>query len=109
MSLHSWLQNLRSALIPALGQRHHRRRGSGRAARRRPNLEVLEDRCVPAQYAVTDLSGYHALALNESSQVVGYSGPANEPSQRHAILWDNGRIIQLGTLGGSYSYAVGIN
>src|SRR5687768_2710187 len=45
MSFTSWLQNLRSALI--LGrQRNHRRRGSLRAATHRPNLEVLEDRCL---------------------------------------------------------------
>ena len=46
MSFHSWLQNLRSALAPGRGQRHHRRRGSLRAATHRPNLEVLEDRCL---------------------------------------------------------------
>ena len=44
MSFHSWLQNLRSALAPGRGQRHHRRRGSLRAATHRLNLEVLEDR-----------------------------------------------------------------
>ena len=43
---HSWLQNLRSALAPGRGQRHHGRRGSLRAATHRPNLEVLEDRCL---------------------------------------------------------------
>jgi hypothetical protein len=46
MSFHSWLQNLRSALAPGWGQRHHRRRGSRRAATYRPNLEALEDRCL---------------------------------------------------------------
>ena len=46
MSFHSWLQNLRSALAPGRGQRHHRRRGSLRAATHRLNLEVLEDRCL---------------------------------------------------------------
>ena len=48
MSFHSWLQNLRSALAPGRGQRHHRRRGSLRAATHRLNLEVLEDRRVPS-------------------------------------------------------------
>src|SRR5438876_2588838 len=48
MSFNSWLQNLRSALAPSRGQRNHRRRGSLRAATHRPNLEVLEDRCVPS-------------------------------------------------------------
>jgi hypothetical protein len=47
MSPHSWLQELRSALTPGRTQRDHRRRASRRAARHRPNLEVLEDRCVP--------------------------------------------------------------
>jgi hypothetical protein len=48
MSFHSWLQNLRSALAPRQGQRHHRRRGSPRAATLRPSLEVLEDRLTPS-------------------------------------------------------------
>src|SRR6266700_1327799 len=48
MSFTSWLRNLRSALEPSRGQRNHRRRGSLRAATHRPNLEVLEDRCVPS-------------------------------------------------------------
>jgi hypothetical protein len=47
MSLHSWLQNLQSALTPGRTQRDHRRRASRRAATHRLNLEVLEDRCVP--------------------------------------------------------------
>src|SRR4051794_40810187 len=109
MSLHSWLQNLRSALAPARGQRHRGRPGSPRAATHRPNLEVLEGRCVPALYAVTDLGGGHALDLNEASQVVGYYGAASDGSSRQAILWENGTAIELGTLGGSYSYAQGIN
>ena len=54
MSLHSWLQNLRSALAPSRGQRQHRRRGSHRAATHRPSLEVLEDRRVPAFVAPVD-------------------------------------------------------
>src|SRR5947199_10749841 len=46
MSFNNWLQNLRSALAPRRGQRNHRRRGSLRAATHRPNVEVLEDRCL---------------------------------------------------------------
>jgi probable HAF family extracellular repeat protein len=112
MSLHSWLQNLRSALAPGRGQRHDRRRGSFRAATHGPNLEVLEDRCVPALYAVTDLGTFdgnysYASDLNESGQVVGVTRTADSFS--HAFLWDNGTMIDLGSLGGNYSSADGIN
>jgi hypothetical protein len=55
MSFNSWLQNPRSALAPSRGQRNHRRRGSLRAATHRPNLEILEDRCVPSTFAAFDL------------------------------------------------------
>ncbi len=46
MSFHRWLQDLRSALAPSLGQRQQRRRGSFRAATHRINLEALENRCL---------------------------------------------------------------
>ena len=57
MSFHSWPQNLRSALAPGRGQRHHGRRGSHRAATHRLNLEALEDRLLlsfslPSSYPV---------------------------------------------------------
>src|SRR4030095_4165365 len=46
-------------------------------------------------------------AINESGQVVGYSGV---PMERHAFLWTPGQGMQdLGTLGGSTSEAYGIN
>jgi hypothetical protein len=59
MSLHRWLQNLRSALAPRRGQRQHARRGPQRAPTQRPSIEDLEDRRVPAflapvDYAVSD-------------------------------------------------------
>jgi hypothetical protein len=46
MSLHSWLQTLRSALAPNRGQ--GQRRNSPRGATHRPNVEVLEDRLTPS-------------------------------------------------------------
>src|SRR5262249_39074885 len=112
MSLHSWLQNLRSALAPGQRQRHHGRRGLHRAATHRPSLEVLEDRSVPALYAVTDLGSLagnysDAADLNQAGQVVGYATTAD--GFNYAFLWDNGTMIELGTLGGSYSYAYSIN
>ena len=53
MSFNSWLQNLRSALAPRRGQPKHGRRGSLRAASHRPNLEVLEGRCLPSFNPIT--------------------------------------------------------
>jgi hypothetical protein len=46
MSFHSWMQGRRSTPTPGRGRRHHRRRGSHRAATHRLNLEALEDRIV---------------------------------------------------------------
>src|SRR5262249_33449607 len=63
MSLHSWLRNLRCVLTPGQGQRDHRRRASHRAATRRPHLEVLEDRCVPASSVWGDFNGDAILDL----------------------------------------------
>ena len=48
MSFHMWLQDLRSALAPRRGRRHHSRRRLLRTATHRPNLEVLEDRLTPS-------------------------------------------------------------
>jgi hypothetical protein len=50
MLFHSWLQNLRFVLSS-------QRRGSPRAATHRPNLEVLEDRIVPASSVGADFNG----------------------------------------------------
>jgi probable HAF family extracellular repeat protein len=53
-----------------------------------------------------------AQALNERDQVVGWSltaAPPNGLEQGHAVLWDHGRLIDLGTLGGHNSDAWGIN
>ena len=112
MSFHSWLQNLRSVLGTNRSQRCQRERTINRAAMLRPNLEVLEDRCVPALYAITQLStlgGYSSYGadLNQVGQVVGSSDTWD--GFYHACLWDNGAIIDLGTLGGTSSWAEGVN
>ena len=59
-----------------------------------------------------------ATAINERGQVVGWSCLAKKPCApfpdipnppAHAFLWEDGRMRDLGTLGGSGSYAYAIN
>ena len=74
MSFNSWLQNLRSALAPGRGQRHQGRRGSLRAATHRPNLEVLEDRCL---LSFTPAASFPVGATSAASQQAVVSADFN--------------------------------
>lgn len=45
------------------------------------------------------------VATNERNQVVGISGPCGDDDglgARHAVLWENGTVINLGNFGGQY-------
>jgi probable HAF family extracellular repeat protein len=51
-----------------------------------------------------------ASAINDVGQAVGFSGLCIEPlAEHHALLWQNGTVINLGTLGGTMNDAFDIN
>jgi probable HAF family extracellular repeat protein len=51
--------------------------------------------------------GSSATAINAAGQVVGARHTTE--GETHAFLWENGVMTDLGTLGGHYSAAYGIN
>src|SRR5207248_3033581 len=86
-----WLQNLRSALTARRGEL---RQGSLRAVPHRPNLEVLEDRVVPAFLAPVS---YAAGALPDAVVTADFNGDgkldlavANAGSNDVSLLLGNG-------------------
>jgi len=50
-----------------------------------------------------------ATALNDNGQIVGWSESWQTSQPAHAFLWENGVMIDLGTLGGAYSRPTDIN
>jgi probable HAF family extracellular repeat protein len=54
----------------------------------------------------TFIASAAALAINDQGAVAGLS---NTASATHAVLWENGLPLDLGTLGGTYSYGLAIN
>jgi len=74
---------------------------------------VLAGRPTTIQYSIVDLGllpggGFsEALNVNDRGQIVGWGSTSTGES--HAVLWQDGKAIDLGTLGGTSSRAWGIN
>jgi probable HAF family extracellular repeat protein len=56
---------------------------------------------------ITYIGDFTAYAVNNKLQVVGEKSFA--PNSSRAVLWQHGKLLNLGTLGGSFSGAYGIN
>ncbi|MCC6956406.1 MAG: hypothetical protein IT316_06390 [Anaerolineales bacterium] len=58
------------------------------------------------RYNIIDLGGCEALAISNNGKVAGQCGVG---SSARGFFWDNGVMQNLGTLGGSWSVAYGVN
>src|SRR2546426_4965134 len=102
VSYPSWLQNLRSALALGRGQRKHARQGSLRAATHRPNLEVLEDRCL---LSFSPAVSYPAGANPQAVVTADFNGDGRLDLAT-ANAGDNTVSVLLGNANGTFQPAV---
>jgi probable HAF family extracellular repeat protein len=93
-------------------QRGFHKRQPCRGQSFRPEMEVLESRCLLSDYTITDLGTLggtlsQAHAINSSGQIAGMSTIAS--GDQRGLLYQSGATHALGTLGGTFSMALGIN
>lgn len=72
-----------------------------------PRMSTVFIETNASQYHVTDLGDITAVKINNHGWVVGHhfvAGPAYE-----AVLWRDGKLYGLGTLGIEHSYATGVS
>jgi len=93
-----------------VSRRERRKPPHLRRARCKPWAEVLEDRTLLSNYAITDLGTLpggaysQALGVNDNGQVVGLSQTSS--GAEHAFLYQPGTgMVDLGTLSGLDSRA----
>ena len=84
---------------------------AGQAVGTATGLDRLSYPVLWANGTITNLLGNltgSAQAINSRGQIVGGYQAANS-AITHAFLWDRGQVMDLGTLGGTYSQATAIN
>jgi probable HAF family extracellular repeat protein len=76
-----------------------------------PGLAVVwQDGVVIALPPLADGATASAVDINDAGQVVGNSATTAPPwLVRDAVLWDDGGVVDLGSLGGSFGLAAAIN
>src|SRR5262245_19349150 len=98
-----WFRSLFSSLKPhSIPATRGKKATSTPPFRGRLQIEPLEDRSLPSAYTFTDLgtlggSTSSANDINDGGQIVGAATIAT--GDEHAFCWDNGAMIDLGTLG----------
>jgi len=105
MWFRSLLDSLKPRPVRALARQKQRNAARRLPATGRLLVEHLEDRCLPSQYSRL-LLPFDPRDINSQGQIVGY----DYRSAGHAALWQNGTLIDLGSLGGpagrSIAYAI---
>lgn len=73
---------------------------------------IWQDNKMAALHPLDEMEGSRALDINDKGQVVGesYDGTSYGKKQAsRACLWEDGKITDLGNLGGTLSYAFAMN
>lgn len=59
--------------------------------------------------AITNLGKFDAYRINNSGQVIGTFLFGTQPTRWHSVVYKDGQLIDLGTLGGNSAWVYGIN
>jgi probable HAF family extracellular repeat protein len=103
MWFHSLLDSLKSRSARATARPAQRQAARHGSATVRLRLEPLEDRCLLSRYSIQFLAG-EPRDINARGEVVGAS--AQVAISTHAVLWRDGTMSDLGSLGGPSSESI---